>query len=560
MLTVLMCTRSTVGWAAGTPYKLQSGQVVQVQWPDTRPQWRSLPEDSLWPLWTRYEPPAPECASWDTWLIAREDGASLLRNPCSDPINLIDAIANQVGCDVSQLCFQRDPHGVAQGDFTYQGRCVRGIVAIAPRETGPVEASFTFVDARKVGRGIRAFLSNVWVEASAILRCIDPKVPPGYSVSLCTYACATLEAGDVPWDWQEVSFRVVDNDLPASSAPMPVTDQPAVTEQAETTVADREESCGTDESMGIYAALSSGPLDPAHLPVARSASSAPPDGIWFLLFAPDRRPEHIWIVAQAPYTWDEAAAALADARDPKHRDTYGYICRVHPQPSAEFASLICLPSWASQRTAVLFDSRSFDGRLFCLIIDPWIQWGSFLLHAGLPDADTFVVVVNGIARVRGRPLILKQGDLIQVLEYGASIPPALDLGDLLFVGDRWEADPPLAFSSSFSHFWVLHEGGAKGIDADYHAIDNVYGFQEFVADTLQFAQHRTSLKTASPQILDGVYRGVLCKAVVIVTECLPTIPVPPARITVSLTAVFLDMRPVLRGIDWRILARGETAL
>ncbi|CAE7900207.1 unnamed protein product [Symbiodinium sp. KB8] len=190
--------------------------------------------------------------------------------------------------------------------------------------------------------------------------------------------------------------------------------------------------------MGIYAALSSGPPDPAHLPVERPASSAPPEGVW--------------------------------------------------------------------------------------------------------------------------PLILKQGDLIQVLEYGASIPPALDLGDLLFVGDKWEADPPLAFSSSFSHFWVLHEGGAKGIDADYHAIDNVYGFQEFVADTLQFAQHRTSLKTASPQILDGVYRGVLCKAVVIVTECLPTIPVPPARITVSLTVVFLDMRPVLRGIDWRILARGETAL
>ncbi|OLQ00962.1 hypothetical protein AK812_SmicGene16321 [Symbiodinium microadriaticum] len=437
---------------------------------------------------------------------------------------------------------------------------IGGIVAIAPRETGPVEASFTFVDARKVGRGIRAFLSNVWVEASAILRCIDPKVPPGYSVSLCTSACATLEAGDVPWDWQEVFFRTVDDDLTDSSVPLPVTDQPMVTEPTETTVADRTEPCRTDESMGIYAALSSGPPDPAHLPVERPASSAPPEGVWFLLFAPDRRPEHIWIVAQAPYTWDEASAALAEARDPKHQDTYGYICRVHPQPSAEFASLICLPSWASQRTAVLLDSRSFDGRLFCLIIDPWIQWGSFLLHAGLPDTDTFVVVVNGISRVRGRPLILKQGDLIQVLEYGASIPPALDLGDLLFVGDKWEADPPLAFSSSFSHFWVLHEGGAKGIDADYHAIDNVYGFQEFVADTLQFAQHRTSLKTASPQILDGVYRGVLCKAVVIVTECLPTIPVPPARITVSLTVVFLDMRPVLRGIDWRILARGETAL
>ncbi|CAE7203672.1 unnamed protein product [Symbiodinium necroappetens] len=82
------------------------------------------------------------------------------------------------------------------------------------------------------------------------------------------------------------------------------------------------------------------------------------------------------------------------------------------------------------------------------------------------------------------------GDLTQVLEYGASIPPALDLGDLMFVGDHWVADPPLAFSSSFSHYWVLHEGGARGIDADFHAINSAYGFQEFAADALQFAQHR----------------------------------------------------------------------
>ncbi|OLP97334.1 hypothetical protein AK812_SmicGene20330, partial [Symbiodinium microadriaticum] len=231
------------------------------------------------------------------------------------------------------------------------------------------------------------------------------------------------EAGDVPWDWQ-----------------------------AETTVADREESCGTDESMGIYAALSSGPLDPAHLPVARSASSAPPDGIWFLLFAPDRRPEHIWIVAQAPYTWDEAAAALA-------------------------------------------------------------------------------------------------------------------------------ADPPLAFSSSFSHFWVLHEGGAKGIDADYHAIDNVYGFQEFVADTLQFAQHRyrihieggftaenvevslafpttlaeiapiiqdDSLRIASssPRVFNVAVDGFPCRSVVSVSE-------GPPQGSPTLHWVLLDARALF--MSWRSL-------
>ena len=545
-----------VGWAAGTPYKLLSGQVVQVQRPDVRPQWKSLPEDSLWPLWTRYEPPIPECTSWEKWLIAREDGASLLKGTCCDSATLYQAVADQIGCDVSQLCFQRDPHGVAQGNFTYQGRQVQGIIAVGPRDAGPVEVGFTFVDARKVGRGIRAFLRNVWVEASAILRCIDPKVPPGYSVSLCTCACAVLEAGDTPWDWQEVSFRADDLHQPYRISLQDV----AV--PAETTSLSTNSGCNTatEGSTGIYTAISSGPLDPAHQPLEHTATAPSAEGIWFLLFAPDRRPETIWLKAQAPHTWDEVYATIPDARDPDHSALYGYICKVHPQPSAEFASLICLPLWARQRTAVLLDSRSYDGRMYCLVIDSWIQWGSFLLHAGLPDNDTFVVVVNGIARVRGRPLILKQGDLVQVLEYGASIPPALDLGDLFFAGDSWVTDPPLAFSSSFSHYLVLHEGGARGIDADFHAITSAYSFQEFAADALQFAQHRTTLKTTSPQIHDGMYKGVLCRAVVLVTECLPTIPVPPARLTVPLTVVFLDMRPVLGGFNWRILARGETAL
>ena len=155
---------------------------------------------------------------------------------------------------------------------------------------------------------------------------------------------------------------------------------------------------------------------------------------------------------------------------------------------------------------------------------------------------------------------LAQGDLIQVIEYGAALAPVHDICDLLFSCDTWEQEEPLAFSSSFSHFWVLHDGGSQGIDADYYAINSAYGFQEFVADRLMYAQHRTTMKTARPLIQDAVHKGVVCKAVVLVTECLPTLPIPPARITVPLTVVFLDLRPVLRGLDWRVFPRGEYAL
>ena len=468
------------------------------------------------------------------------------------------AIAAQIGSTVSQLCFQRGPSALSDGDYTYRGRRVDGIIAVAPRATGPEESSFTFVDARRVGRGIRAFLRQVWTDASSILRCIDPKVPEGFSASLHTRAWAGEAPDDIQWDWQEVCFRVVSNGPqiapPESSGDASGGLEDIVESNQPSTAHD---DVAISDGLGFYAAIATGPLEPAHLPVEVVEGSEPRDKIWFLLFAPDRTPETVLVSLSAPLCWDEALAAVCSAREEPHRRLYGHVCKVHPQPSAEFACLICLPSWARHRTAVVLDSRSFDGRLYCLLLDPWMQWSSFLLHANLPDAEDMVVIIQGIAHARGRPITAKQGDMIQVIGYGAAIPPVLALDDLLFAGEYWEPEPPLAFSSSFSHFWVLHEGGSTGIDADYHKINSAYGFQEFAADALQFAQYRTTLKTASPRIQDAVFKGVLCKAVVLVTECLPTLPVPPARVVTPLTVVFLDMRSVLRGLDWRILVQGE---
>ena len=331
------------------------------------------------------------------------------------------------------------------------------------------------------------------------------------------------------------------------------------------TTVDDDAVHGTDDSRteqpGIYAAATSGPLGPVHIPDDRIGDQERiGDKIWFLLVAPDRQAEILGITKYSPMTWDEALASVVDARTAEDNALYGHIIRVHPQPSSEFVTLLCLPSWAHSRTYVLVDCRDFDGRLFGFLIDPWIQWSSFLLQIALPDRDNVVVIVNGVTHVRGRPLSLKQGDLVQVIEYGLAFPPFHDLGALLFDGNSWLKEPPLQFSSSFSHFWVLHDGGSRGIDADYHAITSAYGFQEFVADELRYAQYRTTLKTARPRITDAVYRGIMCKAVVLVTECLPTVPVPPGRITTPLTVVFVDLRPVLKGIDWRLFVKGEYSL
>ncbi|CAE7740428.1 hypothetical protein AK812_SmicGene37930 [Symbiodinium microadriaticum] len=424
------------------------------------------------------------------------------------------AIAEQIGSTVSQLCFQKD---------------VSDIVL------RPLDANFTFVDARRVGRGLRAFLRTTWSDASSILRCVNPKVPDGFSASLRTRACAGTAPDDIIWDWQEVRFRAVDcspsgdNVEYLADANSHAEDSAGVDQTPVSHVAQG----GADNAEGFYAAIATGQLNPAHLPSEGFENAPVKDKLWVLLFAPDRTPETVWISACPPLHWDDALAAVQAARDISHSSLYGHVCKVHPQPSAEFASLICLTNWAMHRTAVIFDGRAFDGRLYCLLIDPWIQWGSFLLQTGLPDNDSFVVVIKGVVHARGRPLVFSQGDMVQILEYGAAIPPVLDLDDLMFVGNSWEADPPLAFSSSFSHFWVLHEGGSRGIDADYHKIDSVYGFQEFAADVLQFAQFSSKDST------------LMCPRTLFCTLQVESGPAAPLSIDALQTVVTLNLALVL---------------
>ena len=291
--------------------------------------------------------------------------------------------------------------------------------------------------------------------------------------------------------------------------------------------------------------------DPAETANARSGKA------WFLLFAPDRVPEEVRITVDPPIHLEDVRQNIENERLDGNKVRFGHVVPVHPQPSHEFGSLLCLPDWAVNQVTILVDCRSYDVRLFCMRVDPWMQWGSFALHAHLPQGENFDLIVRGLIHPRGRPLMFSQGDLVVVQDVGGPLPPFLNLSDLLLSCESFEAEAPQPVSPSFSNFLVLNDGGPRGIVADYNVINSSFGFQEYAAEILQLQQHRASLKCSKPRIEDALHRGVRCRAVVLVTECLPNIPVPPARSTVKLTVAFLDLRPILRGFDWRILVEGE---
>ena len=69
-------------------------------------------------------------------------------------------------------------------------------------------------------------------------------------------------------------------------------------------------------------------------------------------------------------------------------------------------------------------------------------------------------------------------------------------------------------------------------------------------------QAEPSLAHPSPESQTSPFLGQACKALLVATEAVVRIPIPPGRIQLHRTIAFLDKRLVLRGLDWRIAERG----
>ena len=170
------------------------------------------------------------------------------------------------------------------------------------------------------------------------------------------------------------------------------------------------------------------------------------------------------------------------------------------------------------------------------------------------------VCKNGIALAPGRPIQLALGDLITVDH--ATAPPSVfdDLATMLQHPHGWDPDPPNLHSGPCSHFWVLTDGGPRGITVDFARVSRSHDFAEFVSNLLDYRPWHATIRTSQPRIRNGCFRGVDCKAVVLATETLPTVPIPPGRIVIMPRVVFLDLRPILQGFVWRTYNKGEIEL
>ena len=176
-------------WASAVPYKVRNAEVIKVVRKGLEPRWRQLPRDNLWGLWTRYEPVLPSLPPWPGWLVAQDCGSRLVLCPHDSLPEIRAAIAAKMGCSETQLCVFHDSACTLARDLLFQGRGVKGIVAVQHQDPDtlitPTSSTFVFVDAAAVGKGI--FAISAWhaeQDDTLPLRCVGPYLAAGYRAIL----------------------------------------------------------------------------------------------------------------------------------------------------------------------------------------------------------------------------------------------------------------------------------------------------------------------------------------------------------------------------------------
>ncbi|CAE7903521.1 ML4 [Symbiodinium sp. KB8] len=297
------------------------------------------------------------------------------------------------------------------------------------------------------------------------------------------------------------------------------------------------------------------PVDPAELLRRRTRvcgdAEAPVTDLLVFVYAPQRIPEVFVLPLRIPCTVPEALQAVIECRDDEFSGRYPELVVADPQPDRAFATLLTVPAWAVGSTVVIFDCRRINGALFCLSVDQRLNRESLCLAAGLQPTPEIRVFVQGLPWALGawQQVDLAIGHTVTFLPPGHPAPTRLILADMLFDSDHWDAQAAvpaplgrhyLLLTDGISHLFTFPNGG-------------VSHYRELIADQLRCLEQNLTLQGTRPRLEDVVFQGHHAHAVVVATEAISQLPVPPARLSPPQWIVALDLRDILRPFTWRLL-------
>ncbi|OLQ08065.1 hypothetical protein AK812_SmicGene8458 [Symbiodinium microadriaticum] len=177
---------------------------------------------------------------------------------------------------------------------------------------------------------------------------------------------------------------------------------------------------------------------------------------------------------------------------------------------------------------------------------------SLCATAGLSSGPDVQVFVQGMPWALGawQLVDLATGSTVTFLRRGQAAPQRHILEDMLFDSDPWNAQTAVPAPRG-QHYLLLTEGIPQLFTLE---AEGRLGYRDLIAQQLQFLEQNMTLQGTRPRLDDVVHCGHHPYAVVVATEAICLLPVPPARLSPPKWILVLDLRDILLPFSWRFLA------
>ena len=481
----------------------------------------------------------------------------------SSRTELLAIAAEAFSNTVDELVFGFPDEDSDLRDLVWHGRLLRGILAAAPVPPGVpkshMHGSFVFVDLRLCGQEPTFFFGSAgWVGFSEIVRALAVQPPPGFQVRVR----GTSVEGSLILLTSACTLTLWFEPLPSETSPVQVSQAAAA---------------GSGVPLATYG------LDPGHAredvgPPAqpeprrypREEGTAPePDQALglrepelievvtagFLVCSPRFPPEHVQLEASLPCDVDDILHSLSEARQDEVSLHFDCLLPAFPQPSSQFGVVLAIPEWAAAQYCVLIDARLLDNRLFAIIVPERLNRASILLHAGVTDAPD-LQVYKGVQLVDQGLSTFQHGDTISILPAGTTPPVPRALEQMLQQADSWRLPCPTHAGCTTESYLVLSDGGQRVLRAGPPDVSCAADFLRLASAAFRYRPPLVTVCPTVPRLPDLCELGQQCRALLVATEQVCKVPIPPGRSRPSQQIVFLDCRFLLKDFTWLLAENG----
>ena len=522
---------------------------------EPRPFLRQMVADAK--LWSDNPPSIPRELTSHRWLALR---SHVTRTPTYDGASqqeLLQVVATSCHSEVNELDFGLPLKDSSLATLVYHGYDIRGVVAAEPCSiSGHRLGSFVFIDPRLLGLAPSfRFCPAGWVDLTFFISFLDLKIPQGYELAASGVPLA--EDRVQVTDCCTMQLRFVPSGVSVCSAPH---------RRSSSNLADFGLSPDAPEPAGAHQAI------PTQFPGPAATDTPDPEVVLgvatpplrddhmsqcsFLIFSVDFQPETITLDLALPCQLEDVMQKLADARDSDVAVYFDNLVPAYPQPDDSFGAVLALPEWFQHDAIVLVDARSIDGRMFAAVFRGRLNRSSILLHLQIEDKPDLLVFSRGALLDADSWFSFQSGETVLIVLQGFHPIPHLQLEDMLQQPQSWDDSLPVLEGPHFPLFLVLSDGGQHQVPVDVEQVRSFADFQQHTSQVLQFSSEHPVFCSSVPRIRDLAVYGHFCKAVLVATERVQRLPMPPSRLSLYTPIVFLDCRRMLQGFTWLAADQG----